>query len=236
MNQDQSEQSEQGSEKEEGQRMQVTEETLREYWDQGIITDMGTGIGEYSDTDTEWIAADWNQIPTEIADLLEDQGYELLWLDEWARCSECHRAYRTEPDSYFWESSLVILQEDWCDYVCVDCLEFSWIEEDYVNNPARALTSVLFDRMRDEILGSGFVEMTPMRTRLDWKGNRRTEIEPYESGWHPGQTDDPKEIHETLSAEHDETLFVISEVSQFYLRFRVFVRDWEQSEGKGSEE
>lgn len=46
--------------------------------------------------------ANWNPFPSCIDGILERYGYDVQWSDEWATCSDCGNAVRTNPDGYYW--------------------------------------------------------------------------------------------------------------------------------------
>lgn len=62
--------------------------------------------------------ANWNCLPRGLDRILERAGYTVEWSDEWATCTDCNRAVRTEPDSYYWEPGYAIVDGD---YLCKEC-------------------------------------------------------------------------------------------------------------------
>ena len=150
------------------------------------------------------------RLPERVANLLTAVGAECEWYDEWAQCSHCYRAVRTQPDSYSWTPSYAWVEE--CEIVCADCLREnpSWIIDEYVNNAEKALT----------VLG---------RTELEALGFVKQDGE-YASGWY-GQEDNPAAILETLlkfSPEGTEVVFTVDGVGQFEARFSAWTRTPEQ--------
>jgi len=132
---------------------------------------------------------------------LNDNEYTLEWSDEWSTCQDCNKAVRTQPDSYSWKPRFVILND--CELFCVDCAknDMDALEEHFKNNENIADTF-------------GF----------DWEDRGWTQLEHvFESGWHPGQNDDPKTIAKNIDADHD-FLFVIQSTRQFDTSFVVYVR------------
>ncbi len=144
---------------------------------------------------------------------LEEQGHELEWYDEWITTHENSptKAYRTTADSYSWQSSIL-----WCDgdFLTPDDGIEAWIEET-VNDPHRCISSAVWSKQ--DIEAQGFREY---QCGL-------------ENGWHPGQTDDPEVISKQIKKELGpdvDILYQLSENSQFYIGFCVFVRDQKEDE------
>lgn len=156
--------------------------------------------------------AKWMTIPSRLARVLEAAGADLEWSDEWVRCGDCGRIFRTQPNSYSWTMNGAY-SEDGCDYYCADCLvsDPESLIEEYVNDATRALT---FDV---DLSALGFEQ----------------ENGTYENGWHPGQEDNPTEILARIlkfAPEGTEVVFTIAEQSQFYLKFQAWVRTPESSD------
>jgi len=155
----------------------------------------------YTQPDKGILFANWNYFPNEVTALLEQYGYAIEWSDEWYTC-ECGKAVRTTADSYSWQPSYVMLHE--CEIVCLDCLNGDAGEylESLEDNPSTALNlpSINPADYGYELIQDGF-----------------------ESGFHPGQNDNPKAIHAKLTAEgHTRILFVINSVSQFETDFQAW--------------
>jgi hypothetical protein len=143
---------------------------------------------------------------------MEDAGVEFEWYDEWMVDHETYpsKAYRTQPDSYMWQPS-VILTDD-CEWLTPDSDITEWVEW-AVNTPSRAL----YRRHLDQLVDAGF---TRWPDEDAW----------YENGWHPGQTDDPKQITEQIRADYPDhdIVFVITDTGQFDIRFAAYIREEEQ--------
>lgn len=145
-------------------------------------------------------------LPSRLARILEAAGAEIEWLDEWAECSHCYRAVRTEPDSYSWTPAYAWVGE--CDIVCASCLRANpdWIIDDYINNAEKALT----------VLG------TDELTALGFEHND----ERYASGWY-GREDNPSAILEHIlkfAPEGTEVVFTIDSNGQFETSFSAWTR------------
>lgn len=141
---------------------------------------------------------------------LEDAGIQFEWHDEWAVVRDSDsvsRAYRIRPDSYSWQAS-VLYSESVGDYLTPYNDIEDWIHE-VVNNPNRAIPSVVWSEA--DLINAGF-------TRYECG---------YESGWHPGQTDDPHEITRAIRDEYGpetDIVFLIEGTGQFDVQFCAFIR------------
>lgn len=144
----------------------------------------------------------WNQ--------LEEQGVELVWHDEWIVTYDgSSRAYRTTADSYSWQSSILWTDGDFL--TPEDGID-AWLEE-VANDPRRALPSHVWSA--DQLAAAGFVQWEP------------DDPHTYESGWHPGQTDDPEEITRAIRGQLGddvEIVFYLDGVGQFDVRFSAYTR------------
>lgn len=189
------------------------------------ITDYGLGIAEpgYWGEGPVWILGNWNpkrfrqhegepaiteweMIPTRLAEIFERIGVFTGWLDEWARCDDCLRIFRIEPNSYSWKKFGLVTEEG--SVLCGDCVTYDNIEPSYVNNPDLAIT---FDIDLSE---EGY---EPFNGR-------------FESGWHPGQNDNPKEILERALTYWEEGIFKIDSTGQFDISFSLWVRNSKEEE------
>ena len=133
-------------------------------------------------------------------DLLEKIA-ELEWLDEWITCDDCGKLYRCSPDSYSWLQSYHKFE---CgNYVCKDCIDPEEFLGDIQDNPRKAIT---LDIDPEDF---GFESYNGV----------------FESGFHPGQTDDPSKIAKEVEAKgFNHYVFKIDSVGQFDCRFKVYVK------------
>lgn len=192
------------------------------YGDGYTVTDIGTGYAEPGYRGTVWVLGNWNtkrrlspeersagvkltnaeSLPARLADALTRRvpGVELEWLDEWIQCDDCHRIFRSQPNSYSWQMYGLITESG--DVLCADHLSFDDIAESYINVPTKALTFPL--NLEEE----GF----------SLYGSR------YENGWHPGQNDEPSAILAEALRSWREGIFKISSSGQFDIEFELWVR------------
>lgn len=192
------------------------------YGDGDMVTDICIGYAEpgYGDNESIVVFGNWNdktwknptraeRLSSRLFDALERIGVNCEWLDEWFSCCECQRAMRTQADSYSWT-----MFGSYCvdGYVCQDCMleDVGAYLEDYINDSDKAITWAT----GKDLEAVGFEQWAP------------NDPQEYESGWYPGQTDDPKAIlTEVQEAMPDsETVFLIDSVGQFDIRFSAYVR------------
>lgn len=194
----------------------VAQSYIEEVW---IVTE-GYAEPGYNDPSSEVIAfGNWNDITRydeeqgklivldktmpRVCKLLERLGVEIEWSDEWTTCYECGKAVRTQPDSYGWQRSYWTTNDG--DDVCVECVYKSPGDyvESMVGEDHRAITIRGIDLEQ-----FGFVELS----------------ERYEYGLYGGQSDDPGVIGRSLRKKGiDRYVFVIDDVGQFDLKFKVWV-------------
>ncbi len=202
-----------------------------DYGDGYIVTDVATEYAEpgYRTDSGVIVFGNWNPprwpkngdepltraetLAPRLFDALEGIGADCEWLDEWALCTECYRAVRTEPDSYSWRPSYAWQNE--CEIVCTDCLlaDMDTSLEPYVNEPTKAVTWCDAAQLVD----AGWELWEPS----DRRGGR------YQSGWHEGMDDKPDEVFAKIRDVLPEVdvVFLLDENSQFYISFSAWTRD-----------
>jgi len=152
--------------------------------------------------------ANWNGYPSRLIGILERAGYAVEWSDEWSTCGDCYKAIRTQQDSYGWRKYFVIYDD--CEIICANCVkhDLDAYEKHLLNRSTHADT---FD--------------------VDWESQGFTKFnnDRYESGFHPGQNDNPKVIVKQIPANHD-FLFTIPSVGQFDISFDCWIRPIEDNE------
>lgn len=147
-------------------------------------------------------------------DFLTSLGMDWGFADSYEVCSQCSALISTQPSSYGWTPDF------WVDTVnsailCGNCIraDSEYYLDSLVNDPARANTILTTEE-------------------LEQNGFRRVNVEEYENGFHPGQNDNPRQIFETLQAEHPEAevIFHINGNGQFDTRFSAYIREQEDEE------
>lgn len=209
--------------------------TGKPWGDDVMVTDIGEGYAEpgYPDAGTIWVLGDWNvrqpyaarkaglpptpheTLPARLGRALERIGVELEWLDEWSRCDDCRKIFRTAPDSYAWRPSYTYL---WDGYICAKCLVAGGeVPEEYHDNPDTAVTWTTAAQLE---------QWGWSRYGGDSYDNGR-----YENGFHAGQTDDPNKILPQVKRDHPAAtvIFLIDHTGQFDIHFSAWFKD---DEGK----
>jgi hypothetical protein len=158
----------------------------------------------YSDPEKGIVLANWNTVPKGLASMLERDGYELEWSDEWQVIYSGGRAkaYRTEPDCWHWESSLVLIDGE---YAAPDGAA-EWIDLCKTSTHYEIQCVPSFIHQED----------------IEAEGWRAVQPE-LECGWHPGQTDNPAEVVRALLKKHNEVLLQRTERSQFYSKYLPYI-------------
>ena len=147
-------------------------------------------------------------------ELLAEEGCETDFYDEWYIDSETSKAWRTQANSYSWESSL-LYSEEGGEYLTPDDSLETWLEA-VVNNDRMCLNSSMWSDL--ELMDYGFEE-------------RQCD---YESGWY-GVEDNPGKIMEAIQKNEPgvDVLFKLSGVEQFRVNFCVYVRTLPQHDEAG---
>jgi len=136
-----------------------------------------------------------------LSRILEKCGCELEWSDEWSTCSDCGKAVRTSGNCHGWLPHYRIIDE--CEIVCLDCLDPESYLESIEDDPSHACP----DGERFSPIKFGYVQFEEF----------------FESGFHPGQHDDPKKILARMQAAGlKHCLFRLSSAGQFDLRFEAY--------------
>lgn len=183
------------------------------------------GYGSYLRDETVVVLGNWNpkrwprdgeppltpaeSLPDRLGAALERVGADIEWLDEWDECRECHRAVRTQADSYSWQQSFIETDDGRVCHECAIEAGEGYLTE-YVNDPRKCVTWCETSHIEQY----GYAKWAP------------GDPQDYEHGWHPGQTDNPQAIHDSILEAHPdaEVLFFLDESSQFSIRFSAYVR------------
>ena len=150
-----------------------------------------------------------------IGALADRLGWGVEWSDEWYRCDDngsCNKAVRSQGDSYSWKPSYFMGDGE---IQCHECVrdDPEALEEHLTDNPDSADT-----------IG------------IDWaaRGWRLTRPQ-FESGWHPGQDDNPAAILEKLNLRKVSALFEIDYNGQFDTGFSLWIRPLNSRHGTGTD-
>lgn len=157
-------------------------------------------------TDKGIILADWNNIPDNIYEELEELGYDLEYSDEWL-IADNGDAVRTSPDSYSWEPSYLVTE--YGEILTIKDEPEEWIREIIITDHLQTMSALPSHISTQTLIDLGF---------------SRVSDEEYEHGFHPGQTDKPQDIAEKVFSEGEFSalVFRITEQSQFYIKFELW--------------
>lgn len=142
------------------------------------------------------VYADW---PERICSILEKMGVEIEWSDGISTCDQCYKVIQTEPDCYSWTPEFIV-GDGWIE--CSKCA-------------AEHGAEILAD-----------LEGTTECSNLDPSDYEYVKVnaDSYESGWHPGQNDNPSKVAKELDAKGiSRYVFAVDERSQFYSKWSVYV-------------
>jgi hypothetical protein len=151
-----------------------------------------------------------DDVPERLARIFERMGCSIEWEDEWIRCDDCGRAFRTQADCYSWTRSGHISEHG--DVSCADCItnDPQHYLDEISGDSGKALT---FDVDMEDL---GYVN-------LCW--NELGCAEGFQSGLYGGQCDDPSLIAEDLEKRGiTDCIFQVDSVGQFDCAFSVWVK------------
>jgi hypothetical protein len=138
--------------------------------------------------------------------ILEEGGVEVDFDDEWmvSYSGPTAKAYRTQADSYSWQSS-IMYAENVGEYLTPDDDVSEWVEA-VVNNPRMCIPAWISDADLSDL------------------GYEERECG-YESGWY-GQEDNPEAILDAIRDQDPDAdvVFKLDRVEQFRVTFCVYVK------------
>jgi len=172
----------------------------------------------------DWWKRDKDELHTyKIMEFIEDNYSDTLteWHDEWCTCSECYKGIRTNPNSYGWEPSFINTEYG---LLCHECCKEDpeYIIDEYKNNISKAIPNWAIELIENE--GFSCLEDNEMTCTR------------FQNGWHQGMNDTPEKIIKSIEEEFEidhinnifDYIFVITDNSQFYINFTIFLRRVEE--------
>lgn len=189
---------------------------LLDYCDhKGLYITYYPGISEKGYDDITMLCANWNEKKLkkiqEWGERFFKDEVEFGWDDEWTSCCECYKAVRTTPTHYGWTPSYMWISD--CEIVCHEHYEdyAESIIDYYKNETNKAVNRDFFPILEK----AGFICYSPDEY-----------CQRFETGFHPGQTDDPKKIAEDIEKELPgyDYIFKIDSVGQFDVNWSVYLR------------
>ena len=172
--------------------------------DDGFVEDVCDDYGEpgykKENEDNLIITADWNYMPQGVLSIIEENGYDIEWPDEWICDYKENKMYRTRPDGYGWEPSFFISKDG-------EVYGIEGNEELYlsmlINNPRRLVLSSI------DLEKCGFVDI---------------EQKCRETGWY-GRYEDPKDVFEEFKDKYDEMVVQTCYIGPFAVNWKVWGRN-----------
>lgn len=191
-------------------------EKILEYFDKKGWHIQCTEAGGYDadTTDKPILLADWNPVPEGMQDYLLN-FYQLEWDDVSSTCIECYKYINLSPHSYGWAPNFISGEYG---HVCRECVEDNHenLYEEYVNCGTVQIKAIP-SWAKKLVEADGWHRLE--REEMD-------DCESYETGWYTGQTDDPKELVETLEEDYPDHdyLFCIDMSGQFHVNWGVYIK------------
>jgi hypothetical protein len=169
----------------------------------GFIEEMASEYGEpgYSkaDDDNLVITANWNGMAMGMYDIIENNGFDMEWSDEWIKDYWNDKLYRTQPDSYGWEPAYFY---DDGEIFGIEDNEELYIST-MVNDPHRLLSANV------DLEKYGFVDLEEMCR---------------ETGWY-GTVEDPKDVFDRFDDKYNEMVVQTCSIGQFAINWKVWGRN-----------
>lgn len=172
----------------------------------------------YSLTSSDYkgiLFSNWNNFSV-LANHILEHFYECEWSDEWIVLhDEGSLAYRTQSDSYGWQSSLVYLSGEYSSWKWALENAYDLIMEEFSNDPANCITCPNTALVQKFLTDNKFTKLND---------------HPYEVGLHKGMDDLPDKIFATLDSTNNDHLFIQHEASQFYMTYDIYQRSKQTEE------
>lgn len=167
------------------------------------------------------LVCDWWDFPySEYIEWLQEQvDVECHFEDEIDYCRECYKAVETQPSSYGWTPNF--LYDDFYECVCRECIESDKdLQMEFID-----LLSDHHSHERPRAILDWFRPIAE-KERFKCLEDDDMACKRFESGWHPGQDDDPREVIKWMEENlpDHEFLFCVDSVGQFDIQFSVLLR------------
>ena len=185
--------------------------------DKGLDIDYYQGISERGYEDKPILCANWNKPKLnriqKWGESFFDEEVEFDWDDEWTACSVCYKAIRTQADSYGWTASFMRTEYD---IICHE--HYEEYQEDIIDYFKNNTNHAVMPEFYPILEKAGFVCYSPDEY-----------CQRFETGFHPGQNDDPKKIAKDIEKElpNYDYIFKIDSVGQFDINWSVYLRKGE---------
>lgn len=152
------------------------------------------------------------RLQSRLCAVFEKLGVEIEWFDMCTSCADCGKCIQMQPDCYSWQPDYI--ESDNGETLCSQCAE------DDAETLLEAAEGGTWNNPSIDPAEHGYVALP----------------EEYQSGWHPGQTDDPKKVLKDLRAKGIErALVVVKDVGQFDSTWQVYVHESVQKDHDNDE-
>lgn len=177
-------------------------------------------------TDQRVLSGDWHdkscgRIGRLVEKLFTTDEIECRFYDEITTCSECGKAVVTQPSHYGWIPNFIRTEYD---IICRDCVEES---PEFILDDAEEI----WINVSDKAVYPWFV---PFLKPAGWAClETDTGCATYETGWHPGQDDDPEKVLEWIQENLPDydCIFAITSVGQFDTHWTAYIKKRENNDG-----
>lgn len=165
----------------------------------------------YSAPEGGILFCNWNNVSKRVCAYLEEAGYELEWSDEWYVDYDNGKAWRTSPDSYSWVCAIRYTEHG---VLTPDDPIEDWITDTEMTDHGHTPSALPDWITEEDLIEQGYE-----------RHNGR-----FESGFYPGQNDDPKEVAKLMFSELDAeaVVFRIEGCGQFDLHWQAWFRRAEE--------
>ena len=169
----------------------------------GFIEDSCYEYGEpgyrKENDDNMIITANWNEMPLGVLSIIEENGFDIEWSDEWVCDNDNEKIYRSQPDSYSWEPSYFIVDGEVHGISDNEELYLSTM----INEPHRLVSASV------DLIKYGFVDI---------------EEACRETGMY-GTYEDPKDVFDKFKDEYAEMVVQTCSIGQFAINWKVWGRN-----------
>lgn len=156
------------------------------------------------------LIGNWNNVSDRLQDYLDQAGFDLFYDDEYIIDYNDSTCYRICADSYDWKPLYIL--NDWTNGEIIPIKD---IEQD----PDLADEYIIDYLMNNDRA----VSKADIEKDLDRLGFKSIEDQ-FESGFHYGQTDDPRKILKHYNDLGYDLVFSGYDSSQFYITFKAHIR------------
>lgn len=176
---------------------------VRSLMNDGFIEDFCSEYGEPGYTKAAdsnvIITANWNGMSNGVYEIIEENGYDPEWSDEWICDDNTDKIFRSSPDGYEWEPSYFIEE---CEVLGIADNEEIYIET-MINEPNKLLSGDV------DLKKYGFIDLEDFCR---------------ETGWY-GRVEDPKKVFDHFRDEYSEMVVQTCSIGQFSVKWRVWGRN-----------